>query len=228
LVVLALAVALEETLESRYTGTARQAWGRLVTVTRNPGFSSLLLIFSLLSVSGLAFIASSSYIYINGFGLNEQVYSYYFAFNALGMISGPMLYLRLARRFSRKSIIRACFAVIACSGFLVAALGDRSPYMFALVLLPATIMSSCVRTPGANLMLEQQEADTGSAAALMSCFGIFMGSVGMTIISYPWSDTIRVLGAMNIITGLTCLSLWMILSNRPFIKQIPERRAGTG
>ncbi|MCX6677687.1 MAG: MFS transporter [Methanothrix sp.] len=95
LLVLALSVALEETVENRYTGTARQAWGRLIAVAKNPGFATLLMIFSLLSVSGLAFIASSSYIYINGFHQSEQVYSYYFAFNALGMIAGPVLYLRL-------------------------------------------------------------------------------------------------------------------------------------
>jgi DHA1 family bicyclomycin/chloramphenicol resistance-like MFS transporter len=89
-------------------------------------------------------------------------------------------------------------------------------------------MTSCVRTPGANLMLEQQEEDTGSASALMSCFGIFMGSVGMTIISLPWSNTIQVLGAMNILTGLTCLALWQLLSNKPFIKKIQETRVKTG
>lgn len=228
LLALAGSIALQETIDKRYTGTMRQAWGRLGTVARNPGFATLLIIFSLLSVSSMAFIASSSYIYINGFGLSEQVYSYYFAFNAIGMIAGPTLYLRMARRFTRRSIIMACFATISASGLLIALLGGLEPIIFALVLLPATVMASCVRTPGANLMLQQQEEDTGSASALMSCFGIFMGSVGMIIISLPWSNTIQVLGAMNILTGLTCLALWLLLSNRPFIKQIPETRFKAG
>jgi len=177
----------------------------------------LLLIFSLLSVSSMAFIAASSYIYINGFGLSEQVYSYFFAFNALGMINGPVLYLRLVRRFSRRSIIMSCFAAISASGLLIALLGGTKPIIFALVLLPATLMASCVRTPGANLMREQQEEDTSSASALMSCFGIFMGSVGMTIISLPWSNTILALGTMNILSGLTCPALWLLLSNKPSV-----------
>ena len=100
--------------------------------------------------------------------------------------------------------------------------------MFATYLFPATIMGSCIRTPGANLMLEQQEEDTGSAAALMSCFAVFMGSIGMTVISQSWSDTIRVLGAMNILVGITCFGLWLLLSSRPFVKQIPETRFKTG
>ena len=144
------------------------------------------------------------------------------------MITGPVLYLRLSRRISRRSIIIACFAVISVSGLLIALLGGLEPIVFALVLLPATVMASCVRTPGANLMLQQQEEDTGSASALMSCFGIFMGSVGMTIISLPWSNTIRVLGAMNILTGISCLTLWQLFSRKPFIKQIPETRFKTG
>lgn len=221
LLALAGSLALQETLEKRYTGTLCQSIGRLAVVAKNPGFMSLLLIFSLLSFSGMAYIASSSYIYIDGFGLNEKLFSLYFAFNALGMIGGPMLYLRLSRRFTRSSIIIAGFASTFLGGLLIYLLGSLQPWMFAACLFPATIMGSCIRTPGTNLMLEQQEEDAGSAAALMSCFGILMGSMGMGIISLEWSNTIRILGSMNILVGLACLGLWLLLAGRPFIKQIP-------
>jgi len=164
LLALAGGLALEETLERRYTGTLWQAMGRLAVVAKNPGFTSLLLIFSLLSLSGMAFIASSSYIYINGFGLSEKLYSLYFAFNALGMIGGPMLYLRLSHRFSRRSIIMAGFACIFAGGMLVYLFGSLQPWLFAICLFPATIS-----------------------------FG-----------------------------------LWLLLSSRPFVNQIPEARFKTG
>ena len=214
-------LALVETLNTRYTGTLSQSIGRLAVVLKNPGFLSLLIVFSLLSFSSMAFIASSSYIYIDGFGLSEKLFSLYFAFNALGMIGGPMLYLRLSKRFRRYSIIIAGFISTFLGGLLVYHLGSLQPWIFALCLFPATTMGSCIRTPGANLMLEQQEEDTGSASALMSCFGILMGSMGMTVISQEWGDTIRILGLMNILVGVLCLCLWLLLSNRPFVKQIP-------
>ena len=220
-VALSGSLALVETLNTRYTGTLSQSIGRLAVVLKNPGFLSLLIVFSLLSFSSMAFIASSSYIYINGFGLSEKLFSLYFAFNALGMIGGPMLYLRLSKRFRRYSIIIAGFISTFLGGLLVYHLGSLQPWIFALCLFPATIMGSCIRTPGANLMLEQQEEDTGSASALMSCFGILMGSMGMTVISQEWSNTIRILGLMNILVGVLCLCLWLLLSNRPFVKQIP-------
>jgi DHA1 family bicyclomycin/chloramphenicol resistance-like MFS transporter len=220
LVALSGSLALVETLNTRYAGTLSQSIGRLAVVMKNPGFLSLLIVFSLLSFSSMAFIASSSYIYINGFGLSEKLFSLYFAFNALGMIGGPMLYLRLSKRFRRYSIIIAGFISTFLGGLLVYHLGSLQPWIFALCLFPATIMGSCIRTPGANLMLEQQEEDTGSASALMSCFGILMGSIGMTVISQEWGDTIRILGLMNILVGVLCLGLWLLLSNRPFVKQI--------
>ena len=70
-------------------------------------------------------------------------------------------------------IIMAGFAFISAGGLLVYLFGSQEPWMFAVCLFPATIMGSCIRTPGANLMLEQQEEDTGSAVALMSCFAVF-------------------------------------------------------
>jgi DHA1 family bicyclomycin/chloramphenicol resistance-like MFS transporter len=219
---LAGSIALDETIARRYSGTTFQVVCRLGTVLRNPGFTSLLAVFSLLSTASMAFVASSSYIYINGFGLSEQTYSYYFALNALGMISGPVLYMRISRRFERKTIIAAGFALISASGILVSSFGSTGPLVFAVLLLPATLSSSCLRPPGANLMLEQQQEDTGSASSLMSCFGILLGSLGMAIISLDWGNTILALGIMNIAVGLSGGLLWLLISQKPFVKQIPE------
>jgi len=107
-------------------------------------------------------------------------------------------------------------------------LGGHQPWIFSACLFPATIMGSCIRTPGANLMLEQQEEDTGSAVALMSCFAVFMGSLRMAVISQEWGDTVKVLVAMNVLVGVACLGLWVLLAGRPFVKQIPERRLYAG
>ena len=45
----------------------------------------------------MAFIAASSFVYIKGFGMTEEINSYYFALNALGALIGPLLYIRLSR-----------------------------------------------------------------------------------------------------------------------------------
>ena len=169
---------------------------------------SLLLLFSLLSISSMAFIASSTYIYQDGFKLSNQVYSFYFSLNALGLILGPILYLQISKRFRIESIIPVCFGVIVASGVLVFLLGSLQPLIFALSILPASIAGSCVWPPSANLMLEQQKGNAGSVSSLMSCIGLLMGSLGMLLISFNWSNLIMVLGSMNFIAGILCLIFW--------------------
>jgi DHA1 family bicyclomycin/chloramphenicol resistance-like MFS transporter len=170
----------------------------------------------------MAFVASSSYIYEDGFGLSAQMYSYYFALNALGLLAGPMLYVKLSARFERKRIINACFAMIALSGILVYFLGQVSPIIFALSILPATIAGVCSRPPGTNMMLEQQKEDTGSASSLIGCTMTIMGSIGMLLVSFSHGSLIPSIGILNVATGLLCLVLWQFLSKQPFVKPIQD------
>jgi MFS transporter, DHA1 family, multidrug resistance protein len=205
-------LAFNETILVRNTtGRVTQNLGRLGKVLQNRGFTLLLFLFSLGSISSLAFIVSSTYIYQNGFHLSSSAYSFYFSLNALGMIAGPMIYLRLSPRFHPESIIRACFLTIAISGVLVCLLGNLQPWIFALCILPSSIAGNCMRPPSANLMLEQQKGDTGSVSSVMGCTGLLMGSLGMQLISLNWANTILALGGMTFTTAALGLFFWPVV-----------------
>ncbi len=222
---LALAGSLlfEESITQRSSGMLLQSLGRLGRVLQNRGFASLLILFSLGGISGLAYIASSTYIYQDGFHLSGQMYSYYFAFNALGMIAGPMIYLWLAQRVHAEKIIRACFVIIATSGLLICFLGNLQPWVFALCMLPASIAGSCLRPPAANMMLEQQKGDTGAVSSLMGSTGLLMGSLGMVLISLPWGNMIIALGIMTLSTAAISLIAWPFVLTR--VIRLPDSNA---
>jgi len=162
----------------------------------------------------MAFVASSSYIYVAGFGLDEQGYSYFFALNAMGLIFAPVAFIFLSRRYDIRPIITASYIVIGVAGLSVIAFGSTGPLAFAIALLPATFCGSLIRAPGTNLMLEQQRRDTGSASSLISCSSVLLGSAGMSFISLGWSDVILVLGCLNAIIGLSCLIIWSAISRK--------------
>jgi DHA1 family bicyclomycin/chloramphenicol resistance-like MFS transporter len=211
---------LEETITCRHTGTMMQSMRRLGMVLKNPGFTALLINFSLVSTASLAFISTSSYIYENRFHLSPQLYSLYFAINAIGLILGPMLYLRLSRRFSRKSIIAPCFAIMIVGGVLVCLFGSLGPLSFALALLPASMMGSCVRPAGTCYMLEQQKENTGAVSSLINCFSLVFATVGMLLASLDESNLVLI-GAINIAVGFACLICWILISKRNLIKEMP-------
>ena len=91
-----LAFCYKETLETRYTGSLVRSWTRLGVVIRNPRFVILLCIFSIAPMALMGFLAAGSYIYINGRGLIEQQFSYFFfSFNAIVASFGPTIYMKL-------------------------------------------------------------------------------------------------------------------------------------
>jgi DHA1 family bicyclomycin/chloramphenicol resistance-like MFS transporter len=205
---LAGAFSFEETIAERSSGMFLSSLGRLGSVLKNRGFTLLLVLFSLAGISFPAFIAASTYIYQDGFHLSGQVYSFYFAFNALGTIVGPMIFLGLSRRLHVEKIIWGGFGVVAISGLLVCLLGNLQPWIFALCFLPASIAATSIRPPSVNMMLEQQKGDTGSVSSLISSVGILVGSAGMQVISLPWGNTIIALGIMALCASGAALLAW--------------------
>ncbi|WP_088189633.1 multidrug effflux MFS transporter [Desulfosporosinus sp. FKA] len=216
---LAGSLALQETIVEKSSASVMRTIGRLGVVLKNMRFTSLLLIFSTMSIPALAFITASSYIYQENFHLSSQVYSYYFAFNALGMLFGPLIYIRLSNYYKRTTIINTCFALTIISGLLISLVGSYSPLLFAVTLVLSTVSGSAMRPPSAFLMLEQQQGDTGSVSSLMGSFATVMGSVGMGIVSLSSNNQIAVIGVLNIILGLICGAVWLYLSSRPYLKQ---------
>ncbi len=215
-----LSLILDEPLETRYPGSVFHALGRLGVVMKNPGFSILLMLFSMVSLPIMTFIGASAFIYIQGFGMDEQTYSYFFGLNALGALAGPLTYIQISRWFSPGNIISGSFACMALSGSFIFMQGSASPFLFAPGMLATTLACSLMRPPSANLLLSQQDEDTGSAAALINFMAMFMGSLGMFLISLKAvEDLIPSLGLIQITIGVVCSGLWLIIRKRSFIRQ---------
>ncbi|MBU1171632.1 MAG: Bcr/CflA family efflux MFS transporter [Proteobacteria bacterium] len=214
-----IVLPLEETLEHKYHGSAFHSMGRLFVVMKNPGFSWLLVNFSMVVMPLMAFIAASSYIYIQGFGLSEQAFSLFFSANALCAMSGPILYIRLSRWLHPNTIISACFILLTFSGVMVSFLGTFSPVLFALTMMPATLSITAMRAPSANLMLDQQDQDTGSASSLINFFAMIMGSIGMILISMKSDHLVLSIGMMEVAIGSLGFLSWMSVKNSAIILQ---------
>jgi len=213
-------IAMEETLETPYTGSIFSSIGRLGVVAKNKSFISLLMTFSMISIASMSFISASSYIYVDGFGLSEKTYSYYFAVNAVFFLIGPLIYIKLSKIYHSNSIITVSYIVTSISGLLICTIGSLSPLIFALALIPASLFGSIMGPARTNLMLEQLQGDTGAASSLMSCAFTFYGSIGMFVISLNFSSRIVVMGLMYLVIGVVSLILWLILAKKPYIKQV--------
>lgn len=211
-VCLLLAFLYQETLsdEERYEGTVLGSLGRLVTVGKNMGFLVPCLIFSLYNLAFMGYIAMSSYIYVEYFGLSEQVYSYFFAANAALSMIGPILYVRFMTGFNKKKFAMICFALYAACGAAIVLIGHASPFLFWIGFAPFSLIGTITRPFGTNIMLDQQSGDTGSASSLINGVATILGSVGMMCASM-WADIVFGLGFMICVTGIVSSICWMLL-----------------
>ncbi|OBS95360.1 hypothetical protein A9261_14335 [Vibrio tasmaniensis] len=212
-----LALCYRETLESKYQGSIFRSWGRLAVVMKNRSFIKLLVIFSITPMALMGFLAAGSYIYINDFGLTEQQFSYAFAFNALCASFGPTLYMKLSYRVSVQKVISACFALLAIAGIFTLTVGGLSPWFFMFIAAPATLMVIIMRVPGTNLMLNQQDQDTGSAVALIQFFSMICGSLGMVLVSIRPDSLIENLGFIQLSVGILGGLMWLMVRNKEYV-----------
>ncbi|MCK8079968.1 multidrug effflux MFS transporter [Vibrio sp. 10N.286.52.C3] len=212
-----LACCYRETLENKYQGSIFRSWGRMGVVMKNRSFVKLLVIFSIIPMALMGFLAAGSYIYIDHFGLTEQQFSYAFAFNALCASFGPTIYMKLSYRMPVQKVISGCFALLALAGIFTLTIGDLSPWFFMFIAAPATLMAIIMRVPGTNLMLNQQDHDTGSAVALIQFFSMICGSLGMVLVSIRPESLIENLGFIQLSIGTLGGLMWLMVRNKEFV-----------
>ncbi|MCQ1534769.1 multidrug effflux MFS transporter [Methanosarcina sp. KYL-1] len=187
------------------------AYGRLLL---NPSYIIMVLVMSVSLFPLYSFIAGSSAIYVNEFGLNEQKYSYFFAFNALALMVGSFSCLRLTRSINSRHLMTVGFAGIFLGGVFLLIAGQQGPWSFALPMFLITFSMGLSRPPSNNLVLEQVDRDAGSASSLLIFTYFTLGAVGMWFISLDWADKIPVLGGIALGCGTLVLGAWLVLQKR--------------
>ena len=209
---LALSVLYQETLpfDEKYEGTVFGAVGRLFTVGKNPSFIVPCLLFSLYNLAFMGYISMSSYIYVDKFGLSEQVYSYFFAANAALSMVGPMMYVKFLSNVNKKTFAAVCFAIYAVCGAAIVLVGGLSPVFFWLGFAPFSLLGTITRPFSTNIMLEQQSGDTGSASSLINGVATVLGSIGMVTASL-FHNIVFGLGFIIFLSGVCSLLGWIVL-----------------
>ena len=207
-----LSLLYQETLpaDEKYEGSVLGAMGRLFAVGKNISFIVPCFIFSLYNLGFMGYISMSSYIYVEYFGLSEQVYSYFFAANAGLSMIGPMLYVKFFSNSNKKKFAAICFTVYAVCGAALILVGGMHPALFWLGFMPFSLMGTITRPFSTNIMMDQQTGDTGSASSLISGVATVFGSIGMVTASL-FSNIVAGLGTIILTIGIVSIVGWTLL-----------------
>ena len=214
---LVVSLLFEETLPraDRIQGGVLSSLSRLAVVGRNMGLLAPCLIFALSNLPFMGYIAVSSYIYVDSFGLSEQVYSYFFAANVLVSLAGPLIYMRFLSHTDKGKLSYFFFGISMISGLLLLVLWRFSPWAFLLCFMPYSFSGTIIRPFCTNFLLDQQKGDTGTASSLINFIFTICGSIGMLIVSGSGAGLVLSLGGYVFLIGLLqLLSWWGLLHSK--------------
>ena len=216
---LALGLPFEESLyeDERIEGGVVSTLSGLVKVGRNPAFTVLLVVMALFNVAFCAYLAVGSYVYIDFFGTTPQEYTYFFAVTAAFTALGPFIWMKARTRVTPRLFTHVMIAFGFVAAIALLTVGDQSVFAFCGALIVFATIQSAIRPYMTNILLSQQEGDTGAASSLIGFMVSIFGVIGMGIVVAPWPTYIFGIGAIMLACVVLSCILWVCLLRSPRI-----------
>ena len=190
---------------------------KYVQVYANRRFMGVVFCNAMIALPLFAFIAGSSSIYINRFGLSESQFALFFGANAFCFMTGSMTCMRFGKRIGTMPMISFGYAGIIIGGSLMLLNGFDGPLQFALPMGITTFCLGLSRPPSNNLALDQVKENAGTASSVM-VFSYFMcGALSMLVVSLDWKDKLVYIGSLSVLSGIVALFVWLLLKKHLYI-----------
>jgi len=184
---------LPETREpSADKGGVGHAFGTYRSLLKDRHFLGLAFIGGLSQASFFSYLAGSSVVFIEHFGLTPSGYSLVFASNAISFIGSAQFNSFFMRRFGAERVVRTAltgFASLTSLLFLLTIVGvDNAYVLWGLLFLSFGCLGYVIPST-AVLALEEHGPIAGTASALMGTLQLSTGAVMIVLVSVFFDGT---------------------------------------
>ena len=188
--------------EEKLTGNLPSVYKRMAGVCRHKSFMTFLFAMGIFSLPFMAYLAVSSYIFVEGFGIAGTTYSYMLAVNAILGTLGMLLLQRLTKGRSNKTmgVIVIIFAFV--SSFILLGAGHLNPAVCFIGTTFMVISAFAARPYALGILMSQFDGDTGSVSSVFNFTLVFIGCLGMAAGTLPWPTYITGLGTCCLFAGV--------------------------
>jgi DHA1 family bicyclomycin/chloramphenicol resistance-like MFS transporter len=212
--------------EERVTVSLASVAGGFGQLLRHGRFLGLTCIGGLGMSSFFAFLAGSSFIYIDHFGLTPTQYSFAFSINAIGFIGASQFAAALGGCFGMARVILAAvsvYALFAVLLFAVTAAGLDSLAVIIALLVIANAGLGLVIPSTMVLALEEHGPIAGMASALGGALQMVAGGLVIVLMSLFFNETaLPMVSAIALCAVGALIASLATLNRREFIAQAAE------
>ncbi len=204
----------ENRFSSRFGDIAKEA----VQIAKTPAFSLFLGIIAFLTIPIWAYVAVSSYIFIDDFGLDNTAYGVYYAAGTVFSVMAPFIYLALAKKLNSRNIVRVTLLLMLASGAMLLTVGKISPLMLILCVVPMYFSEGIIRPLGLVILLEEYSYVAGSASALMQFVVNIVGAIGTALATMGWTSLVHGTGVITMGCVAVAGACWAVIVRKGYLK----------
>jgi DHA1 family bicyclomycin/chloramphenicol resistance-like MFS transporter len=212
------ALRLEETLppERRRPAGVRATLRGYSQLSKDRTFVGLVFVAGLSMAALFAYVAGSSFVLQDEFGLSEQEFAFAFGAGAVGLIAASQLNVRLLRRYTPQAILVAALATGTAGGvlllaFAVTGFGGLGTLLASLWLVLASAGLALPNAPA--LAMSRHGEAAGTAAALLGAVQFGVGAVAAPMVGVLGNG--RVAMAVVVLAGMTAATAVLLAVVRP-------------
>jgi DHA1 family bicyclomycin/chloramphenicol resistance-like MFS transporter len=224
LLVAVVAVGLPETLPAHRRRPARldTTVRAYRTLLRDRTFGGLVLVAGLAMAALLAYVAGSSFVFQDGYGLRQQQFAVLFSAGAAGLVAATQLNVRLLSRYTPQQILTAAMVVGAAAGLVllgvaVTGVGGLIGMLVPLWLMVATVGLAFPNAPA--LAMSRHGEIAGTASALLGAIQFGLGGLAAPMVGLLGSGKVAM--AVVIATAMLTSAALALVALRPPRRVVP-------
>ncbi|WP_173054277.1 multidrug effflux MFS transporter [Phytohabitans houttuyneae] len=212
------ALRLPETLppERRRPAGVRATMRGYGQLSKDRTFVGLVLVAGLSMAALFAYVAGTSFVMQDEYGLSEQEFAFAFGAGAVGLIGASQLNVRLLRRYTPQAILTTALAIGTAGGavllvFASTGFGGLATLLASLWLVLAAAGLALPNAPA--LAMSRHGEAAGTAAALLGAIQFGVGAVAAPMVGVLGNG--RVAMAVVVLAGMLAATAVLLAVVRP-------------
>lgn len=204
----------------RISGEFTNVIREMILIAGNKGFALFLGVMSFLTIPVWAYIAVSSYVYINEFHMSNMEYSAFYAAGCIMSLIAPFIYMMLKRHFRTGTVVSVSIAILGAGAAELLGAGRVNPFLFMAGVFALMMAEGIIRPLTMIVILEENAHAVGTASSLTQFLGGAVGIIGSTAATLGWTSMntgVAVISAVSCILAVMC---WLLIVKGRLVKSL--------
>ena len=168
------------------------------------------------------YLAASPTIFMEIFGVTEQIYGWIFAFIAMGLVGMSQLNVLLIKKYSNEQILLASLIILTLTSLVFFICALNGWYNVYSIILTMFVFLSCIGLSNPNsaaLAMAPFGSKAGSAAAMLGFLQMAIGAIASVCVGIMNAQKLLPLSTIFISTTTLALII-LILGSRNIVKKV--------